>query len=222
MPSNAECRTSLRSCRTLSGRLRRVTAACGWSAWRAVPASMLLALLTVAGCSSSPATEPPSQATPPIVSAPEATAEPREGSAGSPSPAVEGRRADPWNVDLERDERRGGHTIARHVGRTDVQLQARLRRESISAASTYVDLDSAERIVSRALDENSRRVQTWIDRRSTRPNLAIRYRARDRLPTGRVLQRGESESEDAFGAVVVLRWRGDGWYVLTSYPEDVR
>ena len=140
----------------------------------------------------------------------------------TPRTAPPAAPASAWDVDLERDERRGGHTIAKHVGRTDAQLQARLRRESISAASTYVDLESAERIVARALDENSRRVQTWIDRRSTRPNLAIRYRARDRLPTGRVLQRGDSASEEAFGAVVVLRWRNDDWYVLTSYPEDVR
>jgi len=183
---------------------------------------ILLAVLTVAGCSSAPIPDPPSQATPPIVSAPEETAGPREGRAGSPNPAADERSSDTWDVDLARDERRGGHTIARHVGRTDAQLQARIRRESISAASTYVELPTAERIIARALDENSQRVRTWLARRSTKPNLAIRFRARDRLPTGRVLRRGERESKEAFGAVVVLRWRDEGWYVLTSYPENVR
>ena len=73
-----------------------------------------------------------------------------------------------------------------------------------------------------ALDENATRVQAWIGRRTSKPNLAIRYRARDGLPIGRVLDRGDTASHDARGAVVVLRWRDDGWYVLTSYPEDVR
>jgi hypothetical protein len=42
--------------------------------------------------------------------------------------------------DLGGDESRGGHTLARHVGRTDSQLLDRLAREPrISAASTYTD-----------------------------------------------------------------------------------
>ena len=127
-----------------------------------------------------------------------------------------------WDVDLQRDERLGGHAIARHVGRTDAQLQARLQRESISAASTYVDLEQAERVVTLALKENERRVQRWIDQSSPRTNLAIRYRARDGIPTGRMLRRGATAPEDVTGAVVVLRWRGEDWYVLTTYPENPR
>jgi hypothetical protein len=101
-------------------------------------------------------------------------------------------------------------------------LQARLRRESISAASTYPDVETATSVVTHALDENATRVQSWIGRRIPKPNLAIRYRARDGIPIGRVLDRGDTASHDARGAVVVLRWRNDGWYVLTSYPDDVR
>lgn len=125
-------------------------------------------------------------------------------------------------VDLRRDERRGGHTIARHVGRTDAQLKARLQRESIAAASTYADLESAERIVSLALADNARRLQRWVDQRAPKANLAIHYRARDALPTGRLLARGASTSRAVDGAVVVLRWSRDGWYVLTTYPEEPR
>jgi hypothetical protein len=108
------------------------------------------------------------------------------------------------------------------VGRTDAQLQARLQRESISAASSYVDLEQAERVVTMALIENERRVQRWIDQASPKTNLAIRYRARDDIPTGRLLRRGATAPEDVSGAVVVLRWRGEDWYVLTTYPENPR
>jgi hypothetical protein len=39
--------------------------------------------------------------------------------------------------DLRADEALGGHTLARHVGKTDAELAARLKREpQISAAST--------------------------------------------------------------------------------------
>jgi hypothetical protein len=47
--------------------------------------------------------------------------------------------------DLSRDEERGGHTLDKHVGRSDEELRQRLERErSISAASTWTDRAAAE------------------------------------------------------------------------------
>ena len=54
--------------------------------------------------------------------------------------------------DLGHDEELGGHTLQRHVGRTDEQLLERLIREpEISAASTYYDRAAAEKTVGAAL-----------------------------------------------------------------------
>ncbi len=183
----------------------------------AVRAGLLFVLLAFAGCSSSPPSSPPPTQAPPAASVPDATTSTPQ-RAGEAGDTAAGR----WDVDLRRDERRGGHTIERHVGRSDDQLRARLRRESIAAASTYADIESAERVVATALAENARRIQSWIDRRSPKTNLAIRYRARDGLPTGRLMKRGRDASMPVTGAVVVLRWRGGDWYVLTTYPEDAR
>jgi hypothetical protein len=184
----------------------------------------LLAALC-AGCNSS-TDAPASRPTPPIASrpAPDAPPPPRgdEEAPRSRSTPESDAAAGEWDVDLRRDESRGGHTLARHVGRTDAELQARLARESISAASTYPDLETAERVVARALAANARRVQRWMAQRGPRANLAIRYRARDGLPTGRLMRRGEDTSAEVDGAVVVLRWRDDSHYVLTSYPEARR
>ena len=182
--------------------------------------------ISLAACAPQPQ-EPPAKATPPIASTPAPAPAPADDTSKGASPRTAQpqeapRASDRWDVDLQRDEQRGGHTLAKHVGRTDAQLQARLRRESISAASTYPDLETAQRVVVRALDADATRVRVWIDRRAPKPNLAIRYRARDGIPIGRVLDRGDTAPHEARGAVVVLRWRGDGWYVLTSYPEDVR
>ena len=200
---------------------------------------VLLVLLLVATACSQPA-PPPSQATPPIATrpAPAPSESPRSPEAAQRSderpspdptaPSTAGRShrdsavSGQWVVDLERDERRGGHTIARHVGRTDAQLRARLARESIAAASTYPDLVTAEQTVARALAANERRVLRWLDQRGSRPNLAIHYRARDGLPTGRLLRRGADAPDEVAGAVVVLRWRDGDHYVLTSYPEEPR
>lgn len=120
--------------------------------------------------------------------------------------------------DLRADEARGGHTIARHVAKTDEQLRERLARESISAASTYPDLETAERVVGLTLARHAARLEQWLAREGARPNLVLPFVAPRQPPIGRVLRRG-AEPVDAYGAVVVLRWQDDGYYVLTSYPE---
>lgn len=124
--------------------------------------------------------------------------------------------------DLGADERCGGHTLARHVGRTNAQLAQRLREQpDISAASTYPDKDTAELVVGAALARDRSKVKSWSARRGSRPNLALRYRAPKTKPIGRSWQRGKVAPESCFDAVVVLRWdTGRSTFcVLTSYPE---
>lgn len=124
--------------------------------------------------------------------------------------------------DLAGDEALGGHTIARHVGKSDDDLRARLRREpQISAASTYTDLATARRVVGVALAQSRGRVQAWAGRRGPRPNLVVDYAEPGGRAIGRALRRGARASTDATRALVVLRWlqREQRWIVLTSYPE---
>lgn len=138
---------------------------------------------------------------------------------GAASPAPRAPH-DPTH-DLTVDEQRGGHTLARHVGRTDEELAERLERErDISAASTYTDRASAERTVARALATDGARVQAWLARRGNRPNLALTYHGRDVI--GRSLARGARAIVPCVNALVVLRWTPDGAFVLTSYPEASR
>lgn len=137
--------------------------------------------------------------------------------------AAPARSADAPMRDLSIDERRGGHTLTRHVGRTDEQLRQRLRDQvNISAASTYPDRDTAELVVGRVLEESAERIRSWTLRRGSRPNLALRTADPRGPPIGRVLERGERTPRPARGAVVVLRWdeRRGSYYVLTSYPEN--
>jgi hypothetical protein len=192
--------------------------------WRRVQRiPLLLVLILIVGSlwwrASAPDVEPPVPSTRATV---DAATTPRDAPPVDPAstpdaapdvPAVARR-------DLDADERRGGHTLARHVGRTDAQLQERLARErGISAASTYPDRTTAERVVALTLEREARRVSTWSSRGSPRANLALDYRGAPGDVIGRVWRRGRRAAEEATDAVVVLRADRAGFYVLTSYPE---
>ena len=126
------------------------------------------------------------------------------------------------DYDLAADEALGGHTLKRHVGRTDAELADRLKREpDISAASTYTDEATARRVVAEAIDRNRGRLRTWADRSGPRPNLVLVYRDPDGAPVGRLLERRARQARPCSSARVVIRWqdRAGRWFVLTSYPE---
>ena len=122
--------------------------------------------------------------------------------------------------DLEQDEKHHGHTLQRHVGRSDEQLLERLQQETdISSASTYTDKNTAERIVGMALEKNKSKIDAWIHQGSNRPNLAFDFFGDGKTPIGRSIRRGKSSSQPCYGAKVVLKADGDSFHVLTSYPE---
>jgi hypothetical protein len=94
-----------------------------------------------------------------------------------------------------------------------------LRREHISAASTWTDRETAEATVAQALRSERSRIESWMQRGSPRANLALHYRAGHTI--GRSLRRGESQAVPCSNAVLVLRADGpDSFFVLTTYPED--
>jgi hypothetical protein len=154
--------------------------------------------------------------------APEPARSPQPIRTAEPRPADQ-RAVSPAGRDLSEDERQGGHTLARHVGRTDAELAERLRREpQISSASTYTDRATAEAVVGAALHSPTRALTTWQRRTGPRPNFALHYDAHRVI--GRSLSRGRPASVPSERAVVVLRWNDarHRFFVLTSYPEERR
>jgi hypothetical protein len=149
------------------------------------------------------------------------------GSGVSPEDRQEGRRAkvridfpeSPSGYDLGRDEQRGGHTLARHVARTDNELRERLDRErNISVASTWTDRATAEAVVGQALAAERGRLESWTRRGFPRANLALHYNAGRTI--GRSLRRGDAQTVACSSVVIVLRADGpQSFYVLTTYPE---
>lgn len=133
--------------------------------------------------------------------------------------ATSGSTLSPVTRDLSRDESEGGHTLRKHVGRTDADLRDRLRCERrIAAASSYTDRETAERAVGAAIQQQQSRIANWLDRAGGHPNLVLDYDAN--RPLGRTMRRGDEQSEPCSHAVVVMKWIDPtNYYVLTSYPE---
>jgi len=169
-----------------------------------------LLLFATSGCGQSGTPAPaPQNAAPQTVSAPAPERRPHA------PPAT--------NHDLSTDEAMGGHTLQRHIGRSDAELIARLEREpEISSASTYTDRATAEAVVGAALDSDRGTLSAWLARSGRRPNLVLRYHADHVI--GRSMRRGHVESAPCDRALIVLRWdeRRQRDYVLTSYPEESR
>jgi hypothetical protein len=168
---------------------------------RPLPITVALALLvTMAACTRTPSIESDASA--------------------QPSRTAVGERHDLSQHDLSQDEAAGGHTLRKHVGRSDAELRQRLEHErNISAASTWTDRQSAESAVGAAIAQQSNRISRWLERAS-HPNLVLDYDGDSAHPFGRTLRRGEDHVQPCARAVIVLKWDGgNSYHVLTAYPE---
>jgi len=120
--------------------------------------------------------------------------------------------------DLSQDESRGGHTLQRHVGKTDAELRDRLQSEEVSAASTYTDRATAEMAVAAVIRENKDKIDRWLQRPGGHSNLVLDYNSNS--PIGKSMRRGETKSFPCSHAVAVLKFLNTtDYYVLTSYPD---
>ena len=181
--------------------------------------SLLLVLIALTACGGSQPAQAPQAQNPSRAPAAASSPEPQHSSSRDAASTRDEVR------DLSVDESMGGHTLNRHVGRTDAELAERLRREpQISAASTWTDRGAAERAVGAALASADGKLASWERRSGRRPNLVLHYTDRSGTTLGRSLSRGEDTSVPCTRALVVLKWdeRRDRFYVLTAYPEADR
>ena len=115
-------------------------------------------------------------------------------------------------------EELGGHTIARHVGRTSTQLSERLAgQEGISAASTFFAGADAELAVSGALRAAHPAITSWLE--GTGGILLIE--SVGGRAVGIVLHRGAAEAVATGGFRVVIERSTEsslGYIVKTAYP----
>lgn len=120
---------------------------------------------------------------------------------------------------LQAHEDAGGHTLERHVGKSEDWLVDRVNRENVSAASSFRDVDDAEHFIAETIAENQDRIDAWVDGQGgNRLVLDASFDA----STGISVKRGDSQAEDVFSVRLVLERSdalGIGYRIITGYPS---
>ncbi|MBB5456625.1 RNase A-like domain-containing protein [Paraburkholderia sp. Cpub6] len=113
----------------------------------------------------------------------------------------------------------GGHTILKHVGRTEAQLRQRLidepRRMTVS---TFYDLNAAEWAISETMRENALRISAWA-KAPVRDLDLVKSVGKN---VGFAIARSTGKRVEAQKVVVILRhqtYNGMPYYIVTSYLD---
>jgi Bacterial CdiA-CT RNAse A domain len=124
-------------------------------------------------------------------------------------------------ISLAAEEMTGGHTIARHVGRTEAQLRARLAAQpAIPAASTFRTLAEAEKVVSQALRANKAAILAWSKHAAVGASKAFVYDAGRVVGFGVLRASGSVQTMTRITMVLRrVQQQGRVHFVLTAYPK---
>ncbi|GAA3762995.1 RNase A-like domain-containing protein [Salinactinospora qingdaonensis] len=122
---------------------------------------------------------------------------------------------------LRANEDLGGHTIERHVGKTDEWLQRRAKNDAGARgrASSFTDRGTAARAIGKVLGDNEAAVQKWLADGSNQDSLPLK-----RQPAGGKVGRyvrADGGKYDARHVTVILRKdpnAPDGYRIHTAYP----
>lgn len=127
----------------------------------------------------------------------------------------------PIHINLQEHEE-FGHTIVRHVAKDDTYLSERLDRNlRLDTVSTFSSYDVAEASINAVLNVNRHEVAEWWRGDLARQAFFARVPTHGRYLTRQMWQdRTEAQyvPEQAVVRVVLVR-RGDGFFVLTAFPQ---
>jgi hypothetical protein len=123
-------------------------------------------------------------------------------------------------ITLAEHEAAGGHTIARHVGKTEAELRARLLAEPrISAATSFTSLRVAEGTVAEVLRANAAPIRAWATRAMLTQRMRITYDAARTIGAGVVRSTGTLTKMSKVLVVLEKTSRhGKIYFVLTAFP----
>ncbi|MGH9903187.1 MAG: RNase A-like domain-containing protein, partial [Pyrinomonadaceae bacterium] len=118
---------------------------------------------------------------------------------------------------LDAHELAGGHTIERHVGRSENWLRNRLASDpDLQFASSFRNEAAANRAQGRFVNQNRAEIDAWL--RGGEQRYVGEVTMND--PIGIVVERGRGGAVEPNRATVVLVRDNSpqGWHILTSYP----
>ena len=136
-------------------------------------------------------------------------------SAAASAECIPGEFKDGW---LLEQELKGGHTVDRHVAKSDAWLIDRLKREpKISAASSFPDRVTARQVIGLALTPDKTDLDDWATKANGGDVAEIRMAFEQ--PIGRLVQRGTAAAIPAHGLRLFVMADGKGaCHLLTAYP----
>ncbi|WP_429565248.1 RNase A-like domain-containing protein [Paraburkholderia sp. MM6662-R1] len=112
----------------------------------------------------------------------------------------------------------GGHTIEKHVGRTEAQLRERLRLEpKRDVVSSFRDLPTAEWAISKVMESNTLKIRSWAQ---SNPRHALTLFHNVGKTVGYGINRETGQVKGMSMVQVVLKYEkynGMPYYILTSY-----
>jgi hypothetical protein len=133
-----------------------------------------------------------------------------------------GARALPCGT-LQGHEQWGGHTIARHVGKSASDLKARITSEGVSSASTFATEGAADTAITAGLTAQSRQVSTWVAQKSGPKRLAVKVKTAKTTGIS-ATSSAPDRPHNVTGVTVVLQRAKNvcGYKIVTAYPTNVR
>lgn len=119
---------------------------------------------------------------------------------------------------LQEQERLGGDTMDRHVGRSTGELAARLAKDpAMAATSSFPDHNTARQVISAALRPDESDYDSWA--RVAQAGERAEVRMAFEQPIGILVERGNGSGFPAHGITVVLEAIGGGaCRLVTAFP----
>lgn len=119
---------------------------------------------------------------------------------------------------LQEQERLGGDTMDRHVGRSPTELAARLAKEPANpATSSFPDRHTARQVISAALMPDEDTYDSWAAGAHAGERAEVRMAFEQ--PIGVWVERGNASGTPAHGLTVVLEVIGEGaCRLVTAFP----
>jgi hypothetical protein len=118
------------------------------------------------------------------------------------------------------DEKFLGHTLARHVGKSQDWLEGRLVGDRHKKfASSYKDLETANKVIKEVILENHEKIQDWLENKPNKKRLSLSKDFKAKI--GIVLTRDQKTVKDCNIAVLVLKRvsrDAKDFFIITSYP----
>ncbi|WP_026678669.1 RNase A-like domain-containing lipoprotein [Fictibacillus gelatini] len=114
---------------------------------------------------------------------------------------------------------KNGHTLERHVGKSNDELQKRVKSSHVSAASTYYDKKTATKAVLESLHVHEQEIEHWLEK-SNRDRLVLK--THHSFAVGKTVLRSDMRvHEELHDTITVLAKDPSSdlkYKIITSYP----